>query len=121
LKDHSLLLSTTAVERLELRPSVVRISVAGKLLGDKSRSEIYEAIADGKLDAVKDGHKTLITVASIERYIAALPRAKIGADLSAAPLENNSSTQKLQLPRLKIGDGLSAAPYDNNSSTRKSE
>jgi hypothetical protein len=74
-----------------LRPSVVTISVARKLLGDKSRSEIYEAIARNDLEALKDGNKTIITVASIEKYIARLPRAKIGR---AFEDDNNSSPQK---------------------------
>jgi hypothetical protein len=58
-------------------PIAVPIKEAQRLLGDKSRSEVYIAIGRGELDAVKDGQKTLITVASIRRRQAALPPAKI--------------------------------------------
>jgi hypothetical protein len=43
----------------------------------RARSQIYEAIGAGKLTAIKDNRKTLITLASIEAYMAALPRAAI--------------------------------------------
>ena len=80
-----------ATAAFHLRPLVVPISVAQKLLGDKSRSEIYEAISRNELEALKDGHKTIITVASIENYIARLPRAKIRL---APERDNNIPTQK---------------------------
>jgi hypothetical protein len=60
-----------------LRPHAVSIPVARRLLGDKARSEVYEEIGLGNLDAVKDGTKTLITLESIERYMSKLPPAKI--------------------------------------------
>jgi hypothetical protein len=68
-------------ELYNIRPLVVSIAVAQRLLGDKSRSQIYEAVARNELEALKDGGKTIITVASIEKYIADLPRAKIGLGL----------------------------------------
>jgi hypothetical protein len=60
-----------------LRPHAVAMPLARKLLADKSRSEVYEEIGLGNLDAVKDGAKTLITLESIERYMSKLPPAKI--------------------------------------------
>jgi excisionase family DNA binding protein len=54
----------------------VSIKTASQLTGI-SRSKIYDAIGRGELDAVKDGERTLITVESLERRQAALPRAKI--------------------------------------------
>ena len=60
-----------------LKPSAVIIPKAQVLLGDKSRSELYEEIGLGNLEAVKDGKKTLITVESIERYMRNLPPAVI--------------------------------------------
>ena len=41
-----------------------------------SRSRVYEMIAAGELDAVKDGSRTLVTGESILRRTANLPRAK---------------------------------------------
>jgi hypothetical protein len=70
--DHNQPSSATAEP--PLRPQAVPIQRARVLLGDKSRSSIYEAVNEGKLDALKDGARTLITVESIERYMAALPR-----------------------------------------------
>ena len=70
-----------------LKPFAVKIPVASNLLGDKSRSEIYELLAAGLLEGVKDGARTLIVVKSIERYNAALPtwRAAKGQPPVASP------------------------------------
>jgi hypothetical protein len=65
-----------------LRPYAVTLKIARVLLGNKAISEIYE---DGgraeddpkKLDLIKDGSKTLVTMASIDRRYALLPPAKI--------------------------------------------
>jgi len=61
----------------DLKPIAVSIPVARKLLGDKARGPLYDAIGEGRLEALKDGGKTLITMASIERYMTTLPPAKI--------------------------------------------
>jgi hypothetical protein len=55
----------------------VPTKVARAALGNKARSEIYEAAARGDLDLVKDGHKTLVTVASIRSYQAKWPRITV--------------------------------------------
>ena len=60
-----------------LEPTAIPMPRARELLGDKSYSEIYEAIDEGKLVALKDGRKTLITVDSIRSYMAALPRGPV--------------------------------------------
>jgi hypothetical protein len=59
-----------------IEPVAVAIPEAMRLTG-RSRSGLYDAIGRGELDAVKDGSRTLITMASIRRRQAALPRAKI--------------------------------------------
>jgi len=59
-----------------LKPHAVTIKVARRLLADKARSEIYKAVHRGDLDAIKDGVRTLITLASIESYMTRLPPAK---------------------------------------------
>jgi hypothetical protein len=61
----------------ELKPHAVRIRDAQTLLGGKARSEIYRAVGQGNLIAVKDGRKTLILTSSIAAYVANLPPAKI--------------------------------------------
>jgi hypothetical protein len=70
-----------------LEPIAVSIPRARHLLGDKCNSELYAAINEGHLVALKDGRKTLITVESIRAYMAALPRgtsmAALGEPLSA--------------------------------------
>jgi hypothetical protein len=60
-----------------LKPFAVTIPVAQQLLGNKARSEVYREIASGRLTAVKDNGKTLITVESIERRQQSLPIAKM--------------------------------------------
>jgi hypothetical protein len=61
-----------------LRPYAVPLRTKGReLLGGKAVSQIYEEAARGKLELVKDGKRTLITLRSIDRYNAALPAAKI--------------------------------------------
>lgn len=69
-----------------LKPFAVPMRVARRLLGDKARSEVYEAIGQQRLVALKDGNKVLITTASIERYLASLPPAQIKAP---APRKNS--------------------------------
>jgi hypothetical protein len=58
-----------------LPPFAVPISDTQQILGGKARSQIYDAIGRGALDAVKDGAKTLIIVASIVRYCARMQPA----------------------------------------------
>ena len=65
-----------------LRPYAVPTATALKLLGDKSPAALYNDLgrAEGdplRLEAVKDGTKTLIVLESIERRQRALPKARI--------------------------------------------
>ena len=46
----------------------VPIPAARKMLGNKSRSEMYQAAAAGLLTFIKDGSKTLVTTKSIRSY-----------------------------------------------------
>jgi excisionase family DNA binding protein len=58
------------------KPITVSVQECARIIGI-SRSMIYEAIGRGELAAHKDGDRTLISMASIERRQAALPKAKI--------------------------------------------
>ena len=89
-----------------LKPFAVKIPAASQLLGDKARSEIYELLAAGLLDGVKDGTRTLITVASIERYLAALPpwRTAKGKPFGGSPRRRSSHTSiERDLPKGRQG------------------
>jgi hypothetical protein len=77
MRDFHVEQNLAALKQAALKPFAVPIGLARKLLGEKARSQIYEAIGAGKLTAIKDNRKTLITLASIEAYMAALPRAAI--------------------------------------------
>jgi hypothetical protein len=44
---------------------------------DCSRSEFYRLLGAGKIDAIKDGRRIKIIVASADAYFAGLPKAKI--------------------------------------------
>lgn len=48
-------------------------------LGDRSRSAVYAMLAAGELEAVKCGGRTMVRCSELERFIAALPKAKFGA------------------------------------------
>jgi hypothetical protein len=69
---------------LALKPTAVPIRMAIPLLGGKARSEVYVLINKGRLDAVKDGAKTLITVASIDAYMSSLPKLTKGTQIDKA-------------------------------------
>jgi hypothetical protein len=43
----------------------------------RGQSFVYEAIADGKIKAVKSDGRTLLVVESLRQYAASLPEAKI--------------------------------------------
>jgi hypothetical protein len=57
-----------------IQPLVVSVKKAAVIL-DAGVSKIWEMLASGELDAVKDGWRTKITMTSIERRVANLPRA----------------------------------------------
>jgi excisionase family DNA binding protein len=42
-----------------------------------ARSYLYRLIGEGKIEAVKDGSRTKIIVASADAYFASLPKARI--------------------------------------------
>lgn len=48
-----------------------------------ARTRIYELLGKGDLQGVKAGRRTLVTRASIERYLATLPPAEIRAPKAA--------------------------------------
>jgi hypothetical protein len=71
-----------------IKPLAVSVAEAARLQGfgrkpGGGRNSVYSQIARGEVDAFKDGAKTLITVESIERRQAALPRIKPKTDGAA--------------------------------------
>jgi hypothetical protein len=60
-------------------PFGLSIPVARKILGDKSRSSLYEAAGRGDLEFVKDGDKTLVLTNSVIRYLGRMRSTKIKA------------------------------------------
>jgi excisionase family DNA binding protein len=65
-------LPTTAT----VEPLLVGVAETAHILAS-SRSEIYQMIARGELDAVKDGARTKITFESIRQRAASRPKAQI--------------------------------------------
>ena len=59
-----------------VEPIFVSVAAAAEILAT-SRSEIYQRIARGELDAVKDGSRTKVTFDSVKRCAAALPKASV--------------------------------------------
>jgi hypothetical protein len=67
-----------------LKPDKVPIKHGLVMLGHMSRSRFYELAAAGVFDIYKDGVKSLVGVASIERYSAQRPRARINQQRARA-------------------------------------
>lgn len=59
----------------EVVPAVVAPKVAQRIIA-RGKTKFYELLAEQKIDAIKDGASTLITVESIFRYLSSLPRAE---------------------------------------------
>jgi len=77
-----------------VEPIFVSVAAAAEILAT-SRSEIYQRIARGELDAVKDGSRTKVTYDSVKRMAAALPKARVRlyvrrAQRTAAPAQNQT-------------------------------
>lgn len=61
-----------------IKPSHLPIPGAVAYTGS-SRSALYEALKLGKIEARKCGRRTLISVASLDEYLASLPTYQAGA------------------------------------------
>lgn len=57
---------------LPIKPSHLPIPGAVAYSGS-SRTSIYEALKTGKIEAKKCGRRTLVSVASLDQYLASLP------------------------------------------------
>src|SRR5262245_66664353 len=66
-----------------VEPIFVSVAAAAEILAT-SRSEIYQRIARGELEAVKDGSRTKIPFDSVKRVAAALPKANVRLYVFAA-------------------------------------
>lgn len=64
---------------ISMPPVLVPIPIAADYIG-RSVTFIYNALADGKIRAVKSDKRTLVQVQSLHEYIATLPPAKIKPD-----------------------------------------
>lgn len=47
---------------------------ARRLMGDMSRSSFYRRLADGSLNALKDGHRLVVPESEVRRFSKSLPR-----------------------------------------------
>src|SRR5262249_42625935 len=73
---HATIAAAVVAVAASVEPIFVSVSGAAEILAT-SRSEIYQRIARGDLDAVKDGSRTKITYHSGKRVAAALPKADV--------------------------------------------
>ncbi len=60
----------------EVKPTLYSTNDARRI-GCFGNTKLYELIGEGRLEAVKLGGKTLVTAASLDAFIASLPRAEI--------------------------------------------
>ena len=63
---------------LQIKPSHLPIPGAVAYSGS-SRTALYEAMKLGKIEARKCGRRTLVSVASLDEYLASLPVYRAGA------------------------------------------
>lgn len=69
-------------------PKILSYTIGGAVAASGfSRTRIYQAIADGDLNAVKAGRRTLITADSLAALVASLPPAEIGKAAKVAAME----------------------------------
>lgn len=61
----------------QIKPSHLPIPGAVSYIGS-SRTSIYEALKAGKIEARKCGRRTLVSVASLDAYLANLPIYQVG-------------------------------------------
>jgi excisionase family DNA binding protein len=73
---HAAIPLAAAAVAANVEPIFVSVAAAAEILAT-SRSEIYQKLARGELEAVKDGARTKITFESVKRAAAALPKASI--------------------------------------------
>jgi excisionase family DNA binding protein len=91
---HAAIPLAAAAVATNVEPIFVSVAAAAEILAT-SRSEIYQRIARGELDAVKDGARTKITYESVKRVAAALPKANVRlyvrrAQRTPAPTQNQT-------------------------------
>ena len=60
-----------------LRPAVLKPREARRYLGNVSLNKLRQLVADNKIEAVWDGARWFPTLASCDRYLARLPRARM--------------------------------------------
>jgi hypothetical protein len=61
---------------MEIEPLLLSVPQTSQTIG-RGIATIYELIGSGQLDARKSDGRTLITMESIKRYVASLPKAEI--------------------------------------------
>ena len=57
-----------------------------------NRSRIYELLAKGRISAIKEGRSTLIELASVDAYVASLPKATVRLPKTLARQATASAT-----------------------------
>jgi excisionase family DNA binding protein len=77
---------------METQPQVLgyKVEDACRAIGC-GRTKLYALLAEGELEAVALGSRTIITAASLRRFFDNLPSLHIGAGRSAAKTPSDSS------------------------------
>jgi len=68
----------STVTKMEIEPLLVSIPQTCQLVG-RCTATIYELLGSGLLEAKKSDNRTLVTMESIKRYVADLPKAKVAS------------------------------------------
>jgi hypothetical protein len=70
--------------KMEIEPLLVTIPHTSQLIG-RCNATVYGLIGAEQLDAVKSDGRTLVTMDSIKRYVASLPKANIAPRITRKP------------------------------------
>lgn len=68
---------TTVATETAHRRRMVTVSEAMKY-GGFGKTRFYQLVAAGRIEAVKDGRRTMINLNSVDRYLDSLPRMRSG-------------------------------------------
>jgi hypothetical protein len=95
-------LQLTLANLLRGQPYAVPVEKGRVLAGDKGRTQIYDLVKEGKLQAIKDGSKTLIVTESIYRYMMGLPSAELAEPSRLADADKRHNERRKRRPKKRL-------------------
>jgi hypothetical protein len=97
----------------EIKPLVVNRRVAAGVIGSGT-TKLDELIATGKIEARKSGKNLLVVVASLEAYVASLPKAKLAPPRRLHVRDDMAKTKSPSVRRRPESEAAEAEFTDEN-------